>query len=397
MTCVKEKFANIIVKRSESDINQKKSHTLSLKEKIFTLCKEIPHTVVKTLSYERNSLLNALSVKLEEQPQIKDFFKKANSSLNCVHVTLKMIKAIENDFYITMFYEGDGIDNSLASSMLSLTYAKSGIWHPIHIDIMNHVLQTPNYFKIMIHGSPGTGKSSIIKILEMASICNDDDFVYVSSIYELPKKDDIRKDVVYIIEDIDLLVANKRDGNLDERSAVKFLLDFLDYADKIIITTNVPSTLDEAIYRSGRIDSSYEVGNLSPEEITTMVKQKLQGSDYNFPNINTDDNEYDFTVDEYNQIVNEIVQRCPTASDGYYRPCDTAKVIREYILESVRIITKQKLYPKEYFLYYPEDDEKPTKRSEFLKYLNKIDFKINDFKNIASTLSRSDKKKKMTK
>ncbi len=141
---------------------------------------------------------------------------------------------------------------------------------------------------IILHGPPGTGKTSLIHAL--ASDFNFD-VKYIKSLHGLGAafKSGRRNDL-FVIEDIDTIAdrlnrvdPKEKDGfNPFEQRAMRVspLHEILNSMDgmqtpdglKFIVTTNHLDRLDPAIVRPGRIDDVIEVGPLSLESARQMFR-----------------------------------------------------------------------------------------------------------------------------
>ena len=134
---------------------------------------------------------------------------------------------------------------------------------------------------IVLHGPPGTGKTSLIHAL--ASDLGFD-IKYIKSLHGLGaaflsgKPSDL-----FVIEDIDTIAGslNRDDGPADARgpggSALHEILNSMDGMQtpdglKFIVTTNHIDKLDPAIVRPGRIDDVIEVGPLPIEAARDMFR-----------------------------------------------------------------------------------------------------------------------------
>jgi hypothetical protein len=148
---------------------------------------------------------------------------------------------------------------------------KQNIYETIMHDIDDFVNSEDDYTKygipykkvLLFHGKPGTGKTSIVRI--MASKLNRDIYNLVFDAEMTDSKinsaiSTIKSDkAILLIEDIDCLF-NKR-GTKDNMSSASFssLLNILDGASVnegmiTIITTNHPEALDAALHRPLRVD-----------------------------------------------------------------------------------------------------------------------------------------------
>lgn len=141
---------------------------------------------------------------------------------------------------------------------------------------------------IVLHGPPGTGKTSLIHAL--ASDFGFD-IKYIKSLHGLGAAFlSGTKNDLFVIEDIDTIAgALNREGNTGRDAAVAAgetaargspLHEILNSMDgmqtpdglKFIVTTNHIGRLDPAIVRPGRIDEVIEVGPLSLDSARAMFK-----------------------------------------------------------------------------------------------------------------------------
>ncbi len=124
----------------------------------------------------------------------------------------------------------------------------------------------------LFHGSPGTGKTSLVKHLAkflnyniyvcMAEALSQDNFF--KSLSEVPKN------TIILIEDIDCLYTNRhssRAGLIDFASLLNGLDGLVAVEDIVLImTTNNLDHLDKALIRPGRIDKLVEIGLCTTEQ-----------------------------------------------------------------------------------------------------------------------------------
>lgn len=141
---------------------------------------------------------------------------------------------------------------------------------------------------IMLHGPPGTGKTSLIHALASDF---EFDVKYIKSLHGLGEafRTGTRKDL-FVIEDIDTISGNLdrggRQGNDGDAtgpepallgSPLHEILNSMDGIQtpdglKFIVTTNHPGRLDPAIVRPGRIDEVIEIGPLSLASARQMFR-----------------------------------------------------------------------------------------------------------------------------
>ena len=134
----------------------------------------------------------------------------------------------------------------------------------------------------MLHGAPGTGKTSILSYIAQKHGLH----IYTLASESLLKMDrlgyKLKQNSMIIIEDIDLsVVGSSRDDDGDvikvaNKDALNNFLNAIDgitefHASLIIATTNNPTALDPAMLRPGRIDECIEIGLLnSVDQITHL-------------------------------------------------------------------------------------------------------------------------------
>lgn len=157
-------------------------------------------------------------------------------------------------------------------------FCESEKWYKDH--------RIPYHFGILLHGNPGTGKSSIIQVITSLMEC-EVFYLNTSDLGSSLSNDHwiryTQKDImrVIIIEDIDTEeFTHKREtktANADnmsfstmKKASLNELLQFIDgydSPDKVIyiMTTNHVENLDAALIRPGRIDLMEEIGYVNDE------------------------------------------------------------------------------------------------------------------------------------
>jgi hypothetical protein len=137
---------------------------------------------------------------------------------------------------------------------------------------------------ILLHGEPGTGKTSYIK--RLVSAFPEKSFIYIQNdfVQELLKPQFItfllqHRHTVLIIEDAEKVIMSREYNS--ESSVVSTILQLTDglFSDflniKIVCTFNTSvEKIDKALLRKGRMIADYEFGPLSLEK-TTQLAQSL--------------------------------------------------------------------------------------------------------------------------
>lgn len=134
---------------------------------------------------------------------------------------------------------------------------------------------------VIMHGPPGTGKSTYIKHL-ISTV--DRNFIYVPKDmlpdFASPSFVGLLQDMknyIIILEDAEDLIRSR---NNSSNSFIDTLLNLSDgilgdvFKLKFIITFNADiNTVDDALIRKGRMIARYEFGKLSPEKSEALIKK----------------------------------------------------------------------------------------------------------------------------
>lgn len=168
----------------------------------------------------------------------------------------------------------DTVDQSIGSSKLSINDNYNDDFAPIHQTILKRLSKKNDKGIVLLHGKPGTGKTSYIRHLitkvnkkvfflpphMAASITNPD---LISLLLEHPNS-------IFVIEDAEDIVIDRRQKG---GSAVSSLLNLSDglLSDclniQIICSFNTDlSKVDSALMRKGRLIASYEFRELDAEK-----------------------------------------------------------------------------------------------------------------------------------
>ncbi len=136
---------------------------------------------------------------------------------------------------------------------------------------------------VLLHGDPGTGKTTYIK--HLISKFKDREFIFVQNdfVRDLLKPGFIsfllnNKNSILIIEDAEKVVASR--DNISEDSVVSTILQLTDglFSDflniKIICTFNTDiDRIDKALLRKGRLIAKYRFLPLTPEKTAALAKK----------------------------------------------------------------------------------------------------------------------------
>jgi len=140
----------------------------------------------------------------------------------------------------------------------------------------------PYKLNIMLHGSPGVGKTSLIHTI--ASECSANlcvlninaELKEESMIEAISQVNEDDKKSILVLEDIDCIFADRKtNDSLKNNITMNGILNCLDGFNNpegliVIMTTNFPDKLDEAFLRSGRIDLDIELTYLDKFQTHNM-------------------------------------------------------------------------------------------------------------------------------
>ena len=323
---IMQKFINKIYKSYKKNNDRIKIHSLQLEEKI--VIKEEPNPDYADWE-EKKKLLEQIKNNNGQQttPEIIAFLAQPIPPRNIKTetrqkvVVVKQLNEIEKDMD-TLFLR----DLDKRKLMNSLTQFKS------HSDLLKDV-GVQNKLNILLHGLPGTGKSTTIQAvatylqrdiyyvdLQKAELNED-----LQLIFEYVNKN-IPNSGIVVIEDIDAMtdVVLKRNferveykvsdliKNQRSKLSLEYLLNILQGTLTLdgsifMVTTNHLDHLDEAFYRDGRFDVKLELKLCDHHQIKSIYKKMMN-----------------------RDIPNELLQQIP---ENKYTPATIIYHIKTYIFD----------------------------------------------------------------
>lgn len=176
----------------------------------------------------------------------------------------------------------------------------------------------PYSIKILLYGKPGTGKTSLALAVakrytsRIVLISSDSD------IYKLEGggcnfiTEKTERPTMYLFEEIDVILEKYKNDN----KGIDALLQFLNGASElpnsiIIMTTNYIDNIDSRILRARRVDYSFELTNLSYDEVLPMAKR------------------FHITKEE----LDTCLSKCCLDENSDYNPAEVEGAILEYCKE----------------------------------------------------------------
>ncbi|MEM8729710.1 MAG: AAA family ATPase [Pseudomonadota bacterium] len=140
----------------------------------------------------------------------------------------------------------------------------------------------------LLHGPPGTGKSSLIRAL-----ASDIEAGIASVSLSAPQMtdEDLREGLatapqgaLLVLEDIDAMFSGRQSGDAGAQLSFSGLLNAIDgigaqEGRALVMTTNHPGQLDPALIRPGRADVHVELGPVRPETATGLFRRFFPGEE----------------------------------------------------------------------------------------------------------------------
>jgi chaperone BCS1 len=232
-----------------------------------------------------------LTLVADDEEIVKNFLKAAMNDKDNLALTTET-----TDIFITNEYGDWLLYNKIPSRKLDSIYIEDEIKSKIIKDLEDFKKSEEEYNKFgipykrtyLLTGSPGTGKTSLIKAicskynysLSMLSISkNFDNASLMNCLKDLPEN------TVLLLEDIDSLFEKRSVSNENPLLTFSNLINILDgvlYKHGVIIfmTTNHPEKLDHALLRMGRIDLIIEINYPDKENIRKVFIDLLKSDDF---------------------------------------------------------------------------------------------------------------------
>mgnify|MGYP001415542482 CR=1 FL=1 len=151
-------------------------------------------------------------------------------------------------------------------------------------DYLSHGIPYKSVF--MLYGPPGTGKTSTINTIASYFDCDVyvipiskelTDYGLIDAISYLEEKEEKKR--IIVIEDIDSIFTNRKKGDDENGITLQGLLNCFDgfscvEGTLLFITANKPEFIDNALFRSCRVDHKYEL-DYADEFQTRCIFQRM--------------------------------------------------------------------------------------------------------------------------
>ena len=150
----------------------------------------------------------------------------------------------------------------------------------------------PYKMNVMLHGPPGAGKTSLIHSIASecdANICVlniNAELKEEAMIEAISQVNEDDKKSILVLEDIDcIFIDRKPNDGLKNNITMNGILNCLDGFNNpegliVIMTTNFPKNLDDALMRCGRIDLDIELSNLDKHQANKMFLSFFDNEEY---------------------------------------------------------------------------------------------------------------------
>jgi len=140
----------------------------------------------------------------------------------------------------------------------------------------------------MLYGPPGTGKTSTINTIASHFDCDIfvipiskelTDYGMIDAVSYMDTEATENKKRIIVIEDIDSIFTNRKKGDDDNGITLQGLLNCFDgfscvEGTLLFITANKPEVIDNALFRSCRVDHKYEL-NYADEYQTKCIFERI--------------------------------------------------------------------------------------------------------------------------
>ena len=161
-------------------------------------------------------------------------------------------------------------------------------------DYLSHGIPYKSVF--MLYGPPGTGKTSTINTIASHFDCDIyvipvskelTDYGLIDAIGYLEEKEEKKR--IIVIEDIDSIFTNRKKGDDDNGITLQALLNCFDgfscvEGTLLFITANNPEIMDNALFRSCRVDHIYELNYADEYQTKSIFERMCPSKDINtFP------------------------------------------------------------------------------------------------------------------
>ena len=243
-----------------------------------------------TLSQNNNTTQLTISTEDNNEHILKDFLENAY-----IYYNDNLLKKIKNkDKQICLIFDGEcwEILSKNKKRDLNTIYLDKGIKESLMSDISVFLdKNTENWYEtrgipykynIILHGYPGTGKSSLIHAIASElnyniALLNFDSTMTDKELMLAVKRLD--ENTILVMEDIDVLFkARKENDEFKHKISFSGLINILDgisNKDKLItiMTTNYLCNLDSALKRPGRIDKLIEFNYATKYQIQQIYNK----------------------------------------------------------------------------------------------------------------------------
>lgn len=220
---------------------------------------------------------------------------KYNAFLEELNTCINMTK--EQNIFYTIGVNSYGFNlikqTTIVANELDIALNYGEDFVPVYESILDN-LKTKFHGLILLHGEPGTGKTTIIRQI-IASLCNDKKIIYIPAfmIEQLANPEFItfiqkHKESVLILEDAEFALQSRNEeyGAQAVSNLLNITNGLLNDAVKIqvIATFNMDkANIDKALLRHGRLLNDWKFDKLSVEDSKKLVKHLNKNTKVNKP------------------------------------------------------------------------------------------------------------------